>query len=326
MAYRPLEIAIAAFALSASVSMSTAAENVAPPKGYSIVDEDKTYSISLNGETVFSIGFDIGMMPFEIDGPRDMTGNGVPDLTVLWMTSRSTSDFAVFEFWPEGFATLFQTSGMTRDMLNTYSGLSDAQVAALVSGGVSSPDLRPQAKITLPQHLTKEPEDGSAKPQTAEGPAALPETNGFWRYKPGNLDEGTSAELGWMEPDLSEKTFSLIKFLCRANGDDTWVLPMYFVDEERENPEEPDRLRFTLDGTPFDINIWWQLNDETGHYEPMGSLPPDTDFFDRLVKADEVVMQCGDISPDILDGAAGDANQVAELKQFIRQCKQSSAR
>nr|WP_320141212.1 hypothetical protein [uncultured Cohaesibacter sp.] len=321
---------LATLALMTTALLSGLNEANAAPQGYSITDTDKSYSIVLNGETVFEIGFDIGMVPFEIDGPRDMNGNGVLDLTVLWMNSRSTAAFAVFEFWPEELGTLFKTSGPTQDMLQSFSKLSDADIAALVSGEMDAPSLRPHGLLTLPEGLKAKPQEsnmgsqgtGLSEKMLPLGNAAtdeLPMTNGFWSYKQGNLDEGTSAMLGWKDPDLSENTYSFIQFKCRENGDDTWVMPMYAV-EERTNTEKPDRLRFILDGKAIDIWIWWAFNDETGYYEPMGSLPRDTDFFERLSRADEVVMQCGDISPDTLDGPAGDADEMAAIRTFMQRC------
>ncbi|WP_319411962.1 hypothetical protein [uncultured Cohaesibacter sp.] len=150
---RQLCSSLAILALMTIAALPARAETPAIPDGYEITDTDMSYVISLKGETVFEIGFNIGMAPFEIDGPRDMTGNGVPDLTVLWMNSRSTSAFAVFELRPEGLDTLFKSSGMTRDIVDRFSKLSDEDVTKLVSGDINASDLRPHGKISLPEEI-----------------------------------------------------------------------------------------------------------------------------------------------------------------------------
>jgi len=157
---RPLHFALLAALALAGPLRAEAGETWPAPAGYEIVQSEAGLDIRFEGESAFAVTTDTGELIFAVEGPRDMTGNGVAEVSVLWRSARSASSFAVVELKSGGPEVVFEDRGMTNEIVAAYDNISDEKVKGLVSGEIQPLQLRPQMmpqmspvrrKITRPQ-------------------------------------------------------------------------------------------------------------------------------------------------------------------------------
>jgi len=241
-----------------------------------VVLEPGEVRVTLDGKVVFGVEQDPHDPLFQVQGVRDMTGNGHANLAVIWRQARSAAGFVFVEMQPEKFIILHEEQGMTSDILAAYGRLTDEQASALARGESLS------VGSGRRQLLVPNADESSA---TTENPP------GHWAFIPGSWDRGTSSELGWVALGEAEDSYSHIRFRCPDNGDDIWILVDRHHDEKADVPEE---VVLYADGMEVPLRLMPQISDETGYWYPIGMVGRETDLFIRLADAGSVEMVYGD--------------------------------
>ncbi|WP_316861623.1 hypothetical protein [uncultured Cohaesibacter sp.] len=135
-------LAVSALMLTASVALSggVASENkITLQNGYVLDTENNSVKITQYGKSVFQAGRpEVGNFVTSVNGPRDMTGNGIPDISVMWMLGRSSSAFVILEFGSSGLKTLYEVKGAPWQM-NHLKSLSNEETLALINGTAEVP-------------------------------------------------------------------------------------------------------------------------------------------------------------------------------------------
>lgn len=274
--------------------------------GYKVVLEPGEVRVTLDGKVVLSIEQDLWDRLFQVQGVRDMTGNGHANLAVIWRQARSAAGFVFVEMQPGKFVVVHEEQGMTSDILSTYGHLSDEQASALARG--ESLSIGSQRR----QLLVPNADESSAIPASRDG---------HWAFIPGSWDHGTSGELGWVAQGDVEDSYSQIRFRCPDNGDDIWILVDRQHDEKAEVPEE---VVLYADGMEVPLRLMPQISDETGYWYPIGMVGRETDLFSRLSEAGSVEMTYGDERVTLIENGPQPQDRAA-LSMFITRCDMSDS-
>lgn len=295
--------------------------------GYSFDQPTATGEIVLrrHGEIVWQLPPDRHGIGGHVSDARDRTNNGLPNVEISLIESRSTRGYIVLELGPDGVRELIDVSAHVSNPLIYVDVTGDGILTPMLAGDAPWPGdghVPPQHWPSDPIVRPGAPDHGGSIPDTDGALAALDQAlavdEGFWGFSVAGDGEPFRARLGWIDPAWSPTEYAAMLFRCPV---DDGPHSLDLLSPHDRAGEVPATLTFVIGDNRWRFEVT-PLYDE-GLYEAWFAtteVPRGTDLFAAMATGDRLVVLADGKAAATLPLTESPTGIGKSVEQYLRAC------